>query len=199
VLQILRYSNACLVYKQKNYLENLFFLLLIRIEEFQRKDATALRIKKQLLSKIIRDVCSTRDWSINKRIVFFFYAVLVSDKLSLKIELLRLYYDNSLTRHFKIKKTRTLISRKFYWLRIIADINAYIKRCDICQQNKTLRYCLYNKLVLFSVLSRSWAEIFINFIIELSASCCENNIYNAILIVIDCYSKISLYLLVKFI
>jgi len=45
---------------------------------------------------------------------YFFYAILILDKVFFKEEFLKLYYNNSLTKHFEIKKTRTLISRKFY-------------------------------------------------------------------------------------
>ncbi len=46
--------------------------------------------------------------------MFFFYAILIFEKTSLKSELLRLHYDDALTKHFKIKKIRTLINKKFY-------------------------------------------------------------------------------------
>jgi len=46
--------------------------------------------------------------------VIFFYAIFILDKAFFKEKLLKLYYDDLLTKHFEIKKTRTLISRKFY-------------------------------------------------------------------------------------
>ncbi len=46
--------------------------------------------------------------------MFFFYVVLIFDKTLLKNKLLRLHYNNVLIKYFKIKKTYTLISKKFY-------------------------------------------------------------------------------------
>ncbi len=78
--------------------------------------------------------------------MFFFYAILIFNKLFLKIKLFRLYYNNLLAKYFKIKKIEKLISRKFYKLRITTNNNAYIKEYNICKHNKIMRYCFYNKL-----------------------------------------------------
>jgi len=130
-------------------------------------------------------------------VLFFFHAVLVPNKAFFKKKLFRLYYDNPLAEHFGTKKTKILISRKFYWPRMTSDIDEYIRECNIYQRNKTSRYRFYNKLTSLSVSARFWAEISMNFIIELSVSCCGSDIYDAILIVVDRYSKISLYISAK--
>ncbi len=36
--------------------------------------------------------------------MFFFYIILIFDKILLKSELLHLYYNNALTKYFKIKR-----------------------------------------------------------------------------------------------
>ncbi len=77
--------------------------MLVKIEEFKKKNLVTFKIKKQLISKIIYKVYTKRDQLINKKIVFFFYVILVFDKLSLKIKLLRLYYNNLLAKYFEIK------------------------------------------------------------------------------------------------
>jgi len=130
-------------------------------------------------------------------VLFFFYAVLVPNKAFLKEKFLRLHHDNPLTEYFEIKKTKTLISRKFYWLRMTSNIDKYIRECDIYQCNKISRYRFYDKLASLSVSARLWTEISIDFITELSVSRCGSDIYDAILIVVDRYSKISLYILAK--
>ena len=99
----MRCSNVRTIYKKQNYLKSLFSLLLVKIEEFKKKNLVTFKIKKQLISKIIYKVYTKRDQLINKKIVFFFYVILVFDKLSLKIKLLRLYYNNLLAKYFEIK------------------------------------------------------------------------------------------------
>ncbi len=109
----MRRYNVCLTYKEKNYLESFFFLLLIKIKKFQNKNLITLKIREQLMLNNTRNVCVKQRKSIYKKMLFF-YAILILDKVFFKEELLKLYYNNSLTKHFEIKKTRTLISRKFY-------------------------------------------------------------------------------------
>jgi hypothetical protein len=48
------------------------------------------------------------------------------------IELLQIYHDNTLAGHFGEKKTLDLLSRKYYWPSITADIINYISTCDLC-------------------------------------------------------------------
>ena len=111
--------------------------------------------------------------------------------------MLRLHHNDSLTKHFKIKKTCSLLQRKFYWFRILKDIKKYIQNCDVCQRVKAFRHRLYNKTTSFLISVRSWKKISMNFIIELSFNRYENDIYNIILVVIDRYSKMTFYISAK--
>jgi len=60
VTQQLRRRNARSACEKKNHLKSLFFLLLTKIEEFQNKNPTILKIKKQLTSDSTRDICAKR-------------------------------------------------------------------------------------------------------------------------------------------
>ena len=62
---------------------------------------------------------------------------------------------------------------------------------------KALRHRLYNETILFLISIRLWKKILMNFIIEHSFNCYENDIYNIILVIIDCYSKITFYIFAK--
>ena len=111
--------------------------------------------------------------------------------------MLRLHHDNSLTKYFEIKKTCSLLQRKFYWLRMLKDIKEYIQNYDVCQRVKVFRHRLYDETTSPFILVRFWKKISMNFIIELLLNRYENNIYNVILIVIDRYSKMIFYILAK--
>ena len=80
---------------------------------------------------------------------------------------------------------------------MLKDIKKYIQRCDVYQRVKALRHRLYDKTMSFLISVRSWKEISMNFIIELLFNRYKNNIYNAILVVIDCYSKMTFYIFAK--
>ena len=115
----------------------------------------------------------------------------------MKTKMLRLHHDDSLTKHFEIKKTRSLLQRKFYWFKMLKDIKEYIQNCDVCQRVKALRHHLYDKTTSLLISARSWKKISMNFIIELFFSRYENDIYNAIFVVVDRYLKMTLYIFAK--
>ena len=115
----------------------------------------------------------------------------------IKTKMLRLHHDDSLTKHFEIKKTRSLLQRKFYWFRILKDIKEYIQSCDVCQRVKAFRHRLYNETTSLLISAHSWKKISMNFIIELLSSRYENDIYNTILVVVDRYSKMTFYIFAK--
>ena len=77
------------------------------------------------------------------------------------------------------------------------NIKEYIKNCDMCQRTKTSHHHFYNEFSLLFILTRSWTKISINFIIEFFLNCYDNDIYDAILIIINCFSKMTHYIFVK--
>ena len=119
------------------------------------------------------------------------------DHTIMKVKMLRLHHDDSLTKHFEIKKIRSLLQRKFYWPRMSKDIKEYIQSCDVCQRVKALRHRLHDETTSLLISTRSWKKISMNFIIKLLFNRYKNNIYDAILVVIDRYSKMTLYISAK--
>ena len=59
---------------------------------------------------------------------------------------------------------------------------------------KVSRHHSYSNIQLLLCLTDSWKEIIMNIIISLSSSKCRDNIYDAILVMIDCYTKMTRYL-----
>ena len=156
-----------------------------------------IRIWDQLNSQDQRDACATREWSFQHNLLYYFHAIYVLDETIMKTKMLRLHHDDFLTKHFEIKKTRSLLQRKFYWFRILKNIKEYIQNCDVCQRVKTFRHRLYDKTMSLFISARLWKKISMNFIIELSFNRYENDIYDTILVVIDRYSKMTFYIFAK--
>ena len=67
----------------------------------------------------------------------------------------------------------------------------------MCQRTKTSHHRFYNEFSSLFILTRSWTEISMNFIIELFSSRYGDDIYDAILIIIDRFSKMTHYIFVK--
>ena len=110
---------------------------------------------------------------------------------------MRLHHDDLLANYFEFKKTCVLMQKKFYWLKITKDIKEYIKNCDMCQRTKTSHHHFYDEFSSLFVSARSWTKILINFIIEFSLNRYDDDIYDAILIIIDRFSKMTHYIFVK--
>ena len=103
---------------------------------------------------------------MKKKLLYFFHVIYVFKKVALKTKLLRLHHDDFFANHFEIKKIRVLMQKKFYWLKMTRNVKEYVKNCDMCQRIKTSRHCFYDELSSFSVLTRSWAKISMNFIMN---------------------------------
>ena len=80
---------------------------------------------------------------------------------------------------------------------MIKDIKEYVKSCDMCQRTKALHYHFYDKFSSLFISARSWTKISINFIIEFFLNRYDDNIYDAILIIIDRFLKITHYICAK--
>ena len=70
----------------------------------------------------------------------------VPEETSVREELLRRHHDDPLTRHFDVDKTLKLITRKYYWDSIKADVKSYVNTCDICQRVKMKRHRSHDEL-----------------------------------------------------
>ena len=86
------------------------------------------------------------------------------------------------------------MSCKYYWHELSEDVKKYVFSCDMCQKMKVSRHCPYDDMQSLLCSTDSWKEIIMNMIISLLLSKCEDNIYDAILVMIDCYTKITRYL-----
>ena len=77
------------------------------------------------------------------------------------------------------------------------DIKEYVKNCDMCQRTKTLHHRFYNEFSSLFISTRLWTKILMNFIIKFLLNCYDDDIYDAILIIIDRFSKMTHYIFVK--
>ena len=56
----------------------------------------------------------------------------MSEKASVRAELLKRHYNDLLSRYFGVGKTFELIGRKYFWESMKADVKEYVEICDIC-------------------------------------------------------------------
>ncbi len=121
----------------------------------------------------------------------------VSEDLSVRKELLKRHHDDSLARHFDADKISELLDCKYYWKSMIKNVKKYIDTCDICQRVKMKHHLSYDELKSLLQLTDSWKEITMNFITDLSSSKWKEVVYDLILMIVDCYTKMMYYLFTK--
>ena len=155
VTQQFRRSNACKTCNNERQMKLFFKLLMIKLEKFQEKNFMIIKIRDQLKSQNQRDACATREWFFQHNLLCYFHAIYIFDEMIMKTKMLHLHYNDFLTKHFKIKKTRSLLQRKFYWFRMLKDIKKYIQSCNVCQRVKVLRHRLYDEITSLFVSIRS--------------------------------------------
>ena len=121
----------------------------------------------------------------------------ISEDFSVKEELLKHHYDDSLVKHFDADKINELLNCKYNWKSMIKDVKEYINTCNICQRVKMKHHLSYNELRSLSRLTNLWKEITMNFITDLSSSKWKKVMYDLILMIINHYMNMTCYLSMK--
>ena len=85
----------------------------------------------------------------------------------LKVEIIWLYHDTSVTRYKRKWKMIELVIINYWWPRVTRDMGKYIKCCDICQRMKNRIEELAGKLKLSEVPEKLWIYLTVDFIIKL--------------------------------
>jgi RNase H-like domain found in reverse transcriptase/Reverse transcriptase (RNA-dependent DNA polymerase)/Integrase zinc binding domain/Chromo (CHRromatin Organisation MOdifier) domain/Integrase core domain len=135
------------------------------------------------------------NWKVDPEgIVRFKSRLYVPEEKSLQAELLKRHHDDILAGHFGVEKTLDLLQRKFYWPKMAKDVRKYIQTCDVCQRVKTKRHRPYGELQPLPRPKNPWKEITMDFITDLPPSSRGGAVYNSILVVVDRFTKMALYI-----
>ena len=113
-------------------------------------------------------------------------------------ELISRQHNDPLTGHFRVNKTKELISRKYYWPSLRKDIKFYVKEYDVCLTSKAVKHKLYSNLWSLLVLTHRWKDLSIDFVTRLPISTeWKDDNYDSILVIIDRLTKMIHYKPVK--
>ena len=122
--------------------------------------------------------------------------VYVPPDSALRQELLRTSHDDPHSSHFGAAKTTHLLRRHYYWETMAEDVRAYVQTCPVCQRTKTPRHLPYGKLTSLPQPTGPWSEISMDFITDLPESPDGDPkvLRDSILVVVDRYTKMSIYI-----
>jgi hypothetical protein len=99
-------------------------------------------------------------------------------------------HDQFASDHSDVNRIIRLLKRNYRWSEMIRDVKQFIKNCHICRRSKAVRDIYNEFLNSLSISNRSWTDIILNFVIELS----ESRDYNAVLMIINRLSKMHHYI-----
>ncbi len=159
----------------------------MRLPELQDDDKEAMKLRSEGLLE---------GWE-NIEQVLHYHDLLYVPKV-IRSELISRHYDNLLAGHFGIEKTRKLIARKYYWLTLQQDVEAYVKGCDVCLASKAVRHKPYGDLQSLPVPTHRWKDLSMDFVTGLPISAdWKGDSYNSILVIVDRLTKMVHYEPVK--
>lgn len=118
----------------------------------------------------------------------------VPNDSALRAQLMRIHHDDELAGHFGRDKTEALLRRKYWWPTLAKDTAEYVKTCSVCQVMKTRRHRLYGEAQALPMPNRPWQEITMDFITDLPPGNMKGQAVDAILVIVDRYSKMSRYI-----
>ena len=109
-------------------------------------------------------------------------------------ELLQIYHDDPYAGHLGQEKTLDLIERKFHWDGLRDDVKSHVTRCPECQYNTVPRRRPYGQLSSLPVPEGPWQSVSLDFLTGVPPCGRQGNAYDAILVLVDRYTKAAKYI-----
>ena len=112
-----------------------------------------------------------------------------------KLRVLKIFHDNSTTKHFEKDKTLISLKKWFYWLKMKNLIKKYAKTYDLCMKTKLSKHFSHEKLLLLSISNRTWSNITINFVTNfLKLSFYKSiDVFDCVMRIVDPFIKMTHY------
>jgi hypothetical protein len=169
--------------------------LINQIIKYQDLDPWCTKLKKNIAKAVTLKDTKYQLYSITpKGLLLYQGRTIVPQQKSLIYELLSLYHDDQFAGHWGINKTQELLARKFYWPDMTTDIREYITTCSICQNNAIPRHKPYGQLNPLPIPSRPWEQVSLDFITHLRPSYIGTQEFDAILVVVDRFTKMARFI-----
>ena len=132
-------------------------------------------------------------WTEKNGLWYFNDALYVPDDSATRAELMRIHHDDELAGHFGREKTEKLLRRKYWWPTLAKDVEERVATCAMCEYMKARRHRPYGEAQALRIPDRLWQELTMDMITDLPLSEHDGQKYDAILVIVDRYTKMNLY------
>ena len=100
---------------------------------------------------------------------------------NIRHNLIKECHDTKWVGHPGQRRTRTLLESAYHWSHIRDEVEAYVRTCLVCQQDKVEQQHPRGLLEPLSIAERPWENVTMDFIIELPKS----KGYSSIIVVVE--------------
>jgi transposase InsO family protein len=122
-------------------------------------------------------------------------AIYIPNDPATRQEILRQNHDDPWTGgHFGYEKTLDSIRRQYVWPLLAKSVREYCETCDVCQRMKAPRHKPYGLLAPLPIPQGPWQDIALDFITGLPYSLHQRQACDAILNIIDRYSREAIHI-----
>lgn len=160
------------------------------VERLQNGDLETQRRR----SAVEQSTPGFKGWSIGPEgLLRFKNRIYIPAGNNLRHELLSIHHDDPLAGHFGRTRTLELIKRKYHWPNIELDVAEYVRDCQVCQGVVARRHKPYGELQPLPIPTRPFTEISMDFVTGLPQAIFNGNLVDAILVVVDRFTKWSMF------
>ena len=106
------------------------------------------------------------------------------------MNLIKECHDTKWAKHSRQRSTRALLELAYYWPQIRDEVDAYVRTCLVCQQDKVEQQRSRGLMEPLPIAERTWDSVTMDFIIELPKS--KDN--HTIIVVVDMFSKYATFI-----
>ena len=160
--------------------------LLEKIKKAKSNDKDVVRVVEEMKKAGVKEL-QGNEWKIEEDLVLKEGKVYVLKEEELKTEIIQLYHDMLAVGHRGRWKTVELVTRNYWWPRVMRDVGRYVEGCNLCQRMKNRMEELAEKLKLSEVPEKPWSYLMVDFITKLPVVAGKNEI----LVVCDRLSKMT--------
>ncbi|MBW0540218.1 hypothetical protein O181_079933 [Austropuccinia psidii MF-1] len=183
------------ILKKDDIQESRFFLM--KAEVFSdlvdkiQKEVWQAKDYEEILKQLARGE-SVLDYSLEpqSKLLLFKDRLFITRNSEIQLEILQKHHGSLLAGHPGQEKTCKLINRDFYWAVINQIIKYYVSSFQQCSRNKNIRHKKLGSLKPLQIQSCPWNSLSIDFITQFPLS--KN--FNSILLVVDRFSKIAIFI-----
>lgn len=161
--------------------------------KLQQRDAFA-QDKARTCRERLGQEGNSNGWQVDSQgLLRLGQAIYVPSDAAVKQELLKIHHDDPFGGHYGVDRTLDLLRRKYYWDRMRKDVKDHVETCGVCQRVRTPRRKPYGQLASLPIPKRPMESLSLDFITGLPPAKRGQEVFDAILVIVDRYTKLATY------